>query len=204
MTNVWENAVFDRTLDDVKYAVRKIAEWKTYHSHHTGITVENDEFILQGNGTTYVSDGELVFQHDGAVYLENGEVRLDIDDVYDLKGCLNVSDLNRIEGNIAYLAERMENYFFHPTTYSKRWTREGLPTEAELSRILDNIHSLIDSFYTPNNSPNLPTQIVSYDGLNNVEETLHLLKELLDCLEGSLKKSGTIKSGSTLFLPMRR
>ena len=27
--------------------------------------------------------------------------------VHDLKGCLNVSDLNRIEGNIKYLAEQI-------------------------------------------------------------------------------------------------
>lgn len=204
MTNVWKDAVFDRTLEDVENAIRKIEQWKKHHSHNVEIKVENDEFVLRDGSTTYATDTELVLQNEGVVYIEDGVVTLDIDDVYDLKGCLNLVDLNRIEGNIAYLAERMEIYFFHPAIHHKIWTQGDLPNQNDMSRIVGNIRSLISSFYSPNNSPTLPTTMLSYNDINAIEENLHLIKELLDCLESSFKKVGTIKSGSTTFLPIRR
>lgn len=203
MATIWKDAIFDRTLDDVENAIQKIENWKKSHSHSVDIRVENNEFILQDGGTTYLADNELVLQDEGVVYVEGGELILDTD-VYDLKGCLNLTDLNRIEGNTTYIAEKMESFFFHPNIHSKKWAKEDLPNQADVSRILDNIRYIIDSFYSPDNPPPLPTTMVSYTDINAIEENLHLLKELLDCLEKSFKKTGTIKSGSTIFLPMRR
>ena len=42
MANVWRNPIFDRTLEDVEFAIQKIAEWKKSHTHSTDIKVEND------------------------------------------------------------------------------------------------------------------------------------------------------------------
>jgi hypothetical protein len=166
--------------------------------------VENDALVLQDGSTTYVDSDKFVLQEDGAVYIEDGVVILDIDDVYDLKGCLNFLDLNRIEENVAYIADKMESFFFHPNIHHKRWGKGDLPNQNDMSRILDNIRSITGSFYSPNNAPALPTTMLSYSDINAIEENLYLIKELLDCLESSFKKSGTIKSDSTIFLPMRR
>lgn len=165
MTNVWGNPVFDRTLEDVEFAIRKIAEWKKSHTHSDGI-------------------------------LEN--------DVYDLKGCLNLSDLNRIEGNIAYLAEKMESYSYSPNIHDKQWSKTDMPNQNDMERIIENVRALISAYYSPDNPPQLPTTMLSYSDINAIEENLYLIKQLLDCMESSFKKVGKIKSGSTTFLPIRR
>ena len=204
MANVWKDPIFDRTLEDVELALRKIEEWKKNHSHSLDIRVENDELILQAEGEVAVKEDTFVLHNEGAVYLNNGILILDIDDVYDLKGCLNLADLNRIEGNIDYLAEKMESVFFHPNIHGKKWGEGDLPNQTDMSRIVDNIRSLIGAFYSPESPPALPVTMLSYSDINAIEKNLYLIKELLDCLESSLKKVGTIKSGSTIFLPIRR
>ena len=163
MANVWINPVFDRTREDVEFAIRKIAEWKQGHTHFTG-----------GN------------------------------DVYDLKGCLNVTDLNRIEENIAYLADKLEAYSYPAYVSTRPWDRGGVPTQRDVSRIVENIKSLLSSFYSPNNAPALPNKMSSYEDINAIEENLYLIKVLLDGMEGSFKVSGVTKSGAKMFLPTRR
>lgn len=204
MANVWRDPIFDRTLEDVNFAIQKIESWKKHHTHSVDIQVEDDVLLVQDDPNAYVDDDKVVLNKEGAVYIEDGVVTLDIDDVYDLKGCLNISDLNRIEENITYIADKMESFFFHPNIHHKRWGREDLPNENDMVRILDNIRSIKSSFYSPSNAPLLPTTMLSYTDINAIEENLYLIKELLDCMESSFKKTGVIKSGSTTFLPIRR
>lgn len=159
MASVWQEPIFDRTQEDVEFAIRKISEW-----------------IALGKPT----------------------------EVYDLKGCLNVSDINRIEGNIAYLSERLTELAYPSGAFSKKWAKDGLPSEGDINRIIDNVNKIINAFYRPRTAPSLPTTMLSYDGVNSIEKNLDLIKYLLDCMVSSFKKSGTFKSGSTMFLPIRR
>ena len=170
----WIEPIFDRTLADVEFAIQKIDEWKKSLIHLTDTRVENNTLVA----------------------------RMGV--VYELKGCLNLSDINRIEGNIEYLAERMESYSYAPNIHSKQWGRVDLPNQNDMSRIIENIRALIRSYYPPHNPPNLPTTMLSYEDINAIEENLYLLKQMLDCMENSFRKVGTIKSGSTMFLPIRR
>ena len=124
--------------------------------------------------------------------------------VYNLKGCLNVSDINRIEGNIGYLAELLYDYGYFPDVSVKTWKDVDIPNESDIKRILQNVRSLIESFIRHTDAPAVPTSLTAYSDVNSVEENLYLIKELLDILEKSFKKSGTFQSGSTMFLPIRR
>lgn len=204
MTNVWKNPIFDRTLADVEFAIQKIEEWKTGHSHSVDVGLENDKLVMQDEGMAQLDDDKLVLQGEGAVNVENDIVEIDIDEVYDLKGCLNLADLNRIEGNIAYLAEKMESFSYSPNIHGKVWSKEDMPNQNDVERIVENIRSLIDSFYSPDNPPTLSHTMLSYSDINAIEENLYLIKQLLDCMQNSFTKVGTIKSGSTIFLPIRR
>lgn len=163
MANVWKEPIFDRTLDDVNFAIQKLKEWKNNHTHSG-----------------------------------------DVDSIYDLKGCLNLSDLNRIECNITYLAEQLESLAYHPDVRSRQWGIADMPNQNDVSRILANIRSIIESFYRPSESPPLPTTMVSYTDINAIEENLYLIKHLLDCMQNSFGKAGVKKSGATMFLPIRR
>lgn len=124
--------------------------------------------------------------------------------VYDLKGCLNVSDINRIEGNIAYLADEFSRLYYPPDTSVKSWTAAGIPNEQDISRILYNVRALITAYYQQDKAPNVPENLLGYNEVNAVEENLSLIKQLLDCMVGSFRKSGTFKSGQSMFLPIRR
>lgn len=204
MTNVWREPIFNRTLEDVEFAIQRIAEWKKNHTHSADIRVENDALIVRDEGTAYTTDDKFVLQADGIAYVENDVLVVHVGDVYELKGCLNLLDLNRIEGNIAFLAEQMESYSYAPNIHGKLWTNVDMPTQNDMSRIVENIRSLIGAFYSPDNPPSLPTTMLSYNDINAIEENLYLIKQLLDCMASSFKKVGTIKSGSTTFLPIRR
>ena len=123
----------------------------------------------------------------------------------DLKGCLNVTDINRIEGNIAYLSERLNEYYYVANTPSKTWDRKGLPTKYDVERILGNVRELCDEFYALPNAPGIPSSLLGYEDVNAVELNLNLIFELLNqMVECFYKKSGNFSSGSTMFLPIRR
>ena len=204
MANVWREPIFDRTLEDVELAIQKLTEWKKSHTHTTDIRVENDTFVMRDEGTAYVDSDAFVLQNDGIAYVENGVLIVHVGDVYELKGCLNLLDLNRIEDNITYLAESMESFGYAPNIHGKQWDRVGMPNQNDMSRIIENIRALISAYYSPDKPPSLPVTMLSYNDINAIEENLYLIKQLLDCMQSSFKKTGTITSGSTMFLPIRR
>lgn len=204
MATVWRNPIYDRTSEDVEFAIRKIAEWKQSHTHSTDIRVENDTLLVRDEGTAYVSDDKFALETEGTAYVEDDVLVVRVGDVYELKGCFNLLDLNRIEGDIAFLAEHMEEFAYAPNIHGKEWNRVDMPNQNDMSRIVDNIRALMDAFYTPDNHPSLPSTMLSYSDINAIEENLYLLKQMLDCMQTSFKKVGTIKSGSRMLLPIRR
>ena len=206
MANVWREPIFDRTQEDVDFAIRKIAEWITYNissaEYDEKVRVENEELILREGYVTTNSD-KLILQGDGRAYTEAGALVVKIGVVYDLKGCVNLIDLNRIEGNIAYLSEKLTEVDYPSNILTKQWNKGDLPTEIDIQRIISNIHSLVDSFYQPNHAPTLPSSMLSYEDANSIERNIDLIKYLLDCMVNSFKKVGSYKSGATI-LPLRR
>jgi hypothetical protein len=204
MTNVWREPVFDRTVEDVEFAIRKIAEWKKEHTHSADISIENNALVVRDAGEAYVEGDAFILRNEGVAYVENGVLIVRVGDIHELKGCLNLLDLNRIEGNIAYLAEKMESYSYAPNIHGKQWARGDMPNQNDMSRIVENIRSLIAAFYSPANPPSLPTTMLSYNDINAIEHNLFLIKQMLDCMVSSFKAVGTIKSGATTFLPLRR
>lgn len=204
MATVWRKPIFDRTFHDVDFAIRKIAEWKQNHTHATDVRVENDTLLVRDEGTAYVDKDKFVLQDEGIAYVENDVLIAHIGDVYELKGCLNLLDINRIEGNIAYLAEKIESFAYSPNIRDKQWGNNDMPTQNDMSRIIENIRALISAFYSPDNPPSLPSTMLSYNEINAIEENLHLIKEMLDCMQNSFKMVGTTKSGSRMILPIRR
>ncbi len=167
MANVWREPIFDRTQEDVDFAVRKIAEWITYNissaEYDEKVRIENEELILR-EGYAITTNDKLILQGDGRAYVEDDALVVKIGVVYDLKGCVNLLDLNRIEGNIAYLSEKIldmvhpSNLFIeraeqwdedgqpivetvireiHPSyLFTKQWDKGDLPTENDIQRII--------------------------------------------------------------------
>ena len=208
MASVWREPIFDRTQEDVDFATNKIAEWIIYNisasEYDEKVRVENEELILREGYVEEVDDNKLVLKGDGRAYIENDVLVVRMGVAYDLKGCLNVLDINRIEDNIAYLSEKLMELAYPSTISAKRWSKDNLPTELDIQRIIQNVRSLIESFYQPSNAPTLPTTMLSYNDINSLERNIDLIKYLIDCMVGSFRKVGMYKSGSTMFLPTRR
>lgn len=154
----WITPVYDRTQEDVDFAMSKIAEW-----------IANDSTL-----------------------------------VYDLKGCLNASDINRIEGNISYLSKRLNELGYSANTSDKVWSASGLPTDEDVARIINNIREIITTYCQHRNAPDLPYSMRSFTEVNSVEKNIQLIKELLDLMVKSFKKSGTFQSGATFTTPKSR
>lgn len=87
------------------------------------------------------------------------------------KGYLNISDLNRIEGNIEYIAEIMG-----VSIQKKEWNILSLPTSADFDRIGNNIAILEDKivFTTYEDYPDNP--INTFQKVNVIESLLMAIK----------------------------
>lgn len=116
-------------------------------------------------------------------------------DVYDLKGCFNVSDINRIEGNIKYLSDNLSKLCYFPNTISKTWDVSGLPDIENISRIIQNVAKIISAYYQNSTAPSLPETLLTYEEVNDLEQNLYLIKEILDDMITSFRECGTFSCG---------
>lgn len=125
-------------------------------------------------------------------------------ETYELKGCLNLTDINRIEGNIQYLSDRLDELYYPPGTSCKVWERSGLPTERDIRRIISNVNLIISAYYQQDDVSAVPDNMGTYTDINAIEENLYRIKQLLDSMVEGFQKSGMFKSGAMRMLPIRR
>ena len=207
MASVWKEPIFDRTQADIDFAIQKIAEWIEYNisaaEYDEKVRLENEKLILN-EGYALTDDNKVILQGDGRAIVDNDALIVRIGVVYDLKGCLNPLDINRIEGNVAYLAERFMELSYPSLVSTRQWEKGGLPNAVDTQRIINNVRSLASAFYQPSDAPTLPETISSYSDINSIEKNIDLIKYLLDCMVNSFKKAGTFKCGSSTHLPIRR
>lgn len=207
MANIWRNPIYDRTQEDIDFAINKIAEWVTYNissaEYNEKVRIENEALVLR-EGYVIPTDDKLIVQGDGRAYVEEDKLVVKIGVVYDLKGCVNTMDLNRIEGNIAYLSEKLFEFDYPSSISTKEWEIGDLPTENDIQRIIASVKSLVDGFYKPSDTPNLPNSINYYQDINAIEKNIDLIKYLLDCMVNSFKQVGAYKCGKRMVLPTRR
>ena len=115
----------------------------------------------------------------------------------DLKGCFNLSDMNRIENNIKYLSDTLTDLYYFPTesVVTKTWDRTGLPTVTDINRLIQGIRIIISSYYPPTNAPELPTTLISIEDVNSIERNLYRIKVILDNMLLSIRECDTFYCG---------
>jgi len=123
--------------------------------------------------------------------------------VTELKGCLNATDLNRIESNTRYISEYLRAYGFQTNVTTKvEWTDESLPNTTDVKRIIDNIKEIRDKYYEPAGMPSLPQTMVSFSDINAIEQSLLSFREMLLGMIGAFRRSGSFRCGQGMKLPM--
>ena len=113
----------------------------------------------------------------------------------DLKGCLNPNHLNRIENNTRYLADELIKLCYFNSITTQTWYYTGLPNVTHIVRIINNVNKLMSAYYKPNNTPNLPTTLLTYEQVNALEKNLYLIKEMLDDMISSFRECDTFECG---------
>ncbi len=123
-------------------------------------------------------------------------------EIVELKGCLNVSDLIRIEGNIEYLADFLNDLHFPINAPVKTdWVMTDIPTAEDVNRILGNVMEIRTKYY-PSYGVEAPQNMLTYEDINKVELNLLRLQEMIYSMILGYKRCNTFNSGSTFFLPL--
>ena len=99
--------------------------------------------------------------------------------VPDLKGCVNASDLNRIEGNLDYLNRRIIFKGESPDArvMVKTWERGEVVLASGVRRLLNNARWVADLYGLYGVVPIPLVTIEGYEDMNNLEIMTQLAKE---------------------------
>ena len=116
-----------------------------------------------------------------------------VSDIYDLKGCFNVSDINRIENDIRYLSDALSELYYFSHVETKTWDINSIPNQSDIDRIIQNTRTLILSICE--DAPELPTTLLTIDDVNCIEFNLHKIKMILDEMTTSTVECGTFDCG---------
>ncbi|MCL2378304.1 MAG: hypothetical protein FWC77_04165 [Defluviitaleaceae bacterium] len=128
------------------------------------------------------------------------------------RGFLNASDINRIEGNIAWLAHQLSRFnIFANITSVTDWNTAKVPNVSDFQRIRSNIITL--AAYAHAIRPDLWVnfhyihewrfQQIDFVTVNLLEMNVYLLRQVIDRMS-IIYRQASFKSGQQLFLPQRR
>lgn len=111
------------------------------------------------------------------------------------KGCFTVSDINRIENNCRYIADRLNVLLYTNSITTKVWDMYGLPNITEVKRLINNADALIKAYHQSEDAPALPETLLTYEQVNALERNLYLIKHLIDNEENEFRHCGTFNCG---------
>ena len=111
----------------------------------------------------------------------------------DLRGCLNASDLNRIENNIQYLSDNLSDLYYFSTVATKTWNTSDLPTVSDIDRLIQNVLTIILSICE--DTPDLPTSLLTLADVNSIESNINKIKMILDEMNTSTLECDTFECG---------
>lgn len=85
------------------------------------------------------------------------------------KGALNLSDLNRVEGNVKTLAS-----YLAVSVDTRTWSKGDIPRTSDYKRILENVQKIRDAWFALTTTPITPKQPLNYyEKWNEIERILH-------------------------------
>lgn len=115
-----------------------------------------------------------------------------------MKGAYNYTDMNRVEGAVAYLAQKLTalGYPLFPTV-KLNWTREDIPTRADMIRYFGNVSTLRNALPVPSAIQTAPSadDRMDYSKANALEQVILDIDHLVDMIPSSLHYAGDIYLG---------
>ncbi|HJC21883.1 MAG TPA: hypothetical protein H9707_09025 [Candidatus Butyricicoccus avicola] len=114
-----------------------------------------------------------------------------------MKGAYNASDLNRVGSAVEYLTDTLYSMGYNvPTVPKDDWTKTDIPTQTQMTRYIENIHTLRD--HLPYVAPDAPESAtgLDYQKANNIEEILYTLEQVLIAMQENSK----LRQANTFFM----
>lgn len=115
-----------------------------------------------------------------------------------MKGCYNYTDMNRVEGAVEYVAEKLRaaGYDFTPIV-KKDWTMEDMPTASDMERYIGNVAKIRGMFKPFPSTPHAPSvsQRLTHETANNLEKILRDMGPLAGNIPQNWFNAGDIFSG---------
>lgn len=111
-----------------------------------------------------------------------------------LKGCYNVSDLNRVGFAVEELADILTNNVGYAVVVNPKtdWQEGDIPTVTQLTAYLENVRVLLNAIYDI--STQIPTTMAFLDYIkaNRIEQALYIVYEWTLRVIPNFRHSGTI------------
>jgi len=128
------------------------------------------------------------------------------------RGFLNVVDINRIEGNVAWLVNELRRFnIFVNATSVTNWNASRLPVITDLQRIRNNIANLGPPAFAVRPDLRFNLHVINdvrfpqldFTTVNLLEMNLLLLRRMTDRMP-IIYRQASFQAGQQLFLPQRR
>lgn len=132
-----------------------------------------------------------------------------------LKGCYNITDLNRVELAVKTLAAALTAAGYPveiapvlkgSKAEDREWQEGDIVRRAQWTTYLDNVQKLRDVYYTLAETGALPApgDKLGYAGANTIEKVLADIDLLLDGMKSIYRRAGTFTAGGSYTRQMIR
>lgn len=116
-------------------------------------------------------------------------------------GHYTYDDLNRVGGDMRYLADLLVSYGYTVTVTAKSdWTAGGVPRSADMVTYIADLEALKSAFYGTTALPE-GMERIDYRDANNIEKLLEEIETYINRMVAGFRKCGTFKSGQGVVLP---
>ena len=123
-----------------------------------------------------------------------------------LKGCYNVSDLNRVEAAVKQLAAELNAAEYTVEILPQAFAETDTIRLSQWRQYLANVQALRDAYYTLAETGQLPDAAdrLDYIGANTVEKILADIDLLIGWMKSSYRRCGTFRAGNNAaHLPLK-
>lgn len=118
-----------------------------------------------------------------------------------LKGSYNATDLNRVQGAVDYVKNRLiDAGYIVETELLTTWMASDIPTDTQMVQYLSNVAVIQSTLVLPSYAPPLPDSMknLTYTGANNIEKILEIVDHMLTNSLEAVWYSGDVYSGEVM------
>lgn len=118
-----------------------------------------------------------------------------------MKGAYNSTDLNRVQGAVDYVKNRLiDAGYIVETEPSTTWMSSDIPMETQMAQYLSNVAVIQSVLVLPSYAPPLPGSMknLTYTGANNIEKILEIVDQMLTNSLEAVWYSGEVYSGEVM------